>query len=46
MKAYQEPHRENSTRELYVLHTNRMNPNIIEKMGSCNSIVKRLDFLQ
>ncbi len=31
MKAYQELHRENPTRELYVLHTNRKNPNIIEK---------------
>lgn len=31
MKAYQEIHRENPTRELYVLHTNRKNPNIIEK---------------
>jgi hypothetical protein len=31
MKAYQELDRENPTRELYVLHTNRKNPNIIEK---------------
>ena len=31
MRAYQELHRENPTRELYVLHTNRKNPNIIEK---------------
>ena len=31
MKAYQELHRENPTRELYVLHTSRKNPNIIEK---------------
>ncbi|MEK5036743.1 hypothetical protein [Sporosarcina sp. FSL K6-3457] len=31
MKAYQELHQENPTRELYVLHTNRKNPNIIEK---------------
>lgn len=31
MKAYQELHRENPTRELYVLHTNRKNPDIIEK---------------
>lgn len=31
MKAYQELHHENPTRELYVLHTNRKNPNIIEK---------------
>ena len=31
MKAYQELHRENPIRELYVLHTNRKNPNIIEK---------------
>ncbi|WP_040225421.1 hypothetical protein [Bhargavaea cecembensis] len=31
MKAYQELHRENPARELYVLHTNRSNPQIIEK---------------
>lgn len=31
MRAYQELHRENPTRELYVLHTNRENPNIKEK---------------
>ena len=31
MKAYQELHGENPTRELYVLHTKRKNPNIIEK---------------
>lgn len=31
MRAYQELHRENPTRELYVLHTSRNNPNIIEK---------------
>jgi len=31
MKAYQELHRENPSRELYVLHTSRKNPNIIEK---------------
>ena len=31
MNAYQELHRENPTRELYFLHTNRKNPNIIEK---------------
>ena len=31
MRAYQELHQENPTRELYVLHTNRKNPNIIEK---------------
>ncbi|MBP3041034.1 hypothetical protein J9303_16330 [Bacillaceae bacterium Marseille-Q3522] len=31
MKAYQEIHRANPSRELYVLHTNRKNPNIIEK---------------
>lgn len=31
MRAYQEIHREDPTRELYVLHTNRKNPNIIEK---------------
>lgn len=31
MKAYQELHQENPSRELYVLHTNRKNPNIIEK---------------
>jgi hypothetical protein len=31
MKAYQELHRGNPIRELYVLHTNRKNPNIIEK---------------
>lgn len=31
MKAYQELHRGNPIRELYVLHTNRRNPNIMEK---------------
>lgn len=31
MKAYQQLHRENPHRELYVLHTDRKNPNIIEK---------------
>lgn len=31
MRAYQELHRENPTRELYVLHTNRENSNIKEK---------------
>lgn len=31
MRAYQELHRENPTREFYVLHTSRENPNIIEK---------------
>ncbi|WP_017755026.1 hypothetical protein [Calidifontibacillus oryziterrae] len=31
MKAYQEIHREDPTRELYVLHTSRKEPNIIEK---------------
>lgn len=31
MKVYQELHRENPTRELYVLHTSRKKPNIIEK---------------
>ncbi|WP_062107435.1 hypothetical protein [Bacillus niameyensis] len=31
MKAYQVLHRENPARELYVLHTSRKNPNIIEK---------------
>lgn len=31
MRAYQELHRENPSRELYVLHTNRRNLNIIEK---------------
>lgn len=31
MRAYQELHRENPSRELYVLHTSRKNPNIIEK---------------
>lgn len=31
MKAYQELHRGNPSRELYVLHTNRKNPHIIEK---------------
>lgn len=31
MRAYQELHRENPIRELYVLHTSRKNPNIIEK---------------
>ena len=31
MKAYQEIHREHPTRELYVLHTSRKEPNIIEK---------------
>ncbi|PCD08912.1 hypothetical protein CMV16_00320 [Peribacillus simplex] len=39
MKAYhyQELHRENPTRKLYVLHTIRKR---------CKAIVKRLDFLQ
>lgn len=45
MKAYQELHRENPTRELYVLHTNRKNLNI-KKMCRCKAIVKRLDLLQ
>ncbi len=31
MKAYQEVHREDPKRELYVLHTSRKEPNIIEK---------------
>ncbi|MDQ0258101.1 hypothetical protein J2S74_005566 [Evansella vedderi] len=31
MRVYQELHRENPTRELYVLHTGRRNPNIIER---------------
>lgn len=31
MKVYQELHRENPTREFYVLHTSRDKPNIIEK---------------
>ena len=31
MKSYQELHRKDPTRELYVLHTNRKEPNIIEK---------------
>ena len=31
MRAYKELHREDPARELYVLHTNRKNPNIIEK---------------
>jgi hypothetical protein len=31
MKAYQELHLENPNRELYVLHTSRKKPNIIEK---------------
>lgn len=31
MKAYQKLHRQNPARELYVLHTRRKNPNIIEK---------------
>lgn len=31
MKAYQEIHREDPRRELYVLHTSRKAPNIIEK---------------
>lgn len=31
MKWYQKLHHEDPTRELYVLHTNRQNPNIIEK---------------
>lgn len=31
MRAYQELHRENPSHELYVLHTSRKNPNIIEK---------------
>ncbi|QQK80740.1 hypothetical protein HUG20_13115 [Salicibibacter cibi] len=31
MKAYQEIHREDPKRELYVLHTRRKEPNIIEK---------------
>ncbi len=31
MKAYQELHRKNPNRELYVLHTSRKEPNIIEK---------------
>lgn len=31
MKAYQKIHREDPRRELYVLHTSRKEPNIIEK---------------
>lgn len=31
MKAYQEIHRAEPRRELYVLHTSRKEPNIIEK---------------
>ncbi|GAE94793.1 hypothetical protein JCM21714_3983 [Gracilibacillus boraciitolerans JCM 21714] len=31
MKTYQEIHREEPNRELYVLHTSRKKPNIIEK---------------
>lgn len=31
MKTYQDLHRGNPTRELYVLHTNREDPHIIEK---------------
>lgn len=31
MRAYQELHHENPSRELYVLHTSRKKPNIIEK---------------
>lgn len=31
MKAYQEIHRDNPYRELYVLHTSRKEPDIIEK---------------
>lgn len=31
MRAYQVIHREDPNRELYVLHTNRKEPNIIEK---------------
>ena len=31
MKAYQEIHREDPNRDLYVLHTSRKKPNIIEK---------------
>ncbi len=36
MRVYQEIHRDESNRELYVLHTSRKKPNIIEKkMGRC-----------
>lgn len=31
MRAYQKIHQEEPFRELYVLHTDRENPNIIEK---------------
>jgi hypothetical protein len=31
MKAYQQLHQEDPSRELYVLHTSRKTPNIIEK---------------
>ncbi|QHS24093.1 hypothetical protein GWK91_14725 [Virgibacillus sp. MSP4-1] len=31
MKAYQKIHQDEPTRELYVLHTSRRDPNIIEK---------------
>lgn len=31
MRAYQEIHRENPIRELYVLHTSRKTPSIIER---------------
>ncbi|RWR07767.1 hypothetical protein [Siminovitchia fortis] len=30
IRVYQELHRENPTRELYILHTSRENPNIIK----------------
>jgi len=31
MRAYQEIHREDPNKELYVLHTNRIDPGIVEK---------------
>lgn len=34
MKDYQDLHKENPSRELYVLHTNREQPKIIEKTWS------------
>lgn len=33
MRAYREIHQKEPYRELYVLHTNRKQPNIIEKNG-------------
>jgi len=43
MKAYQELHHENPARELYVLHTSREHPNIIEKNGQVLYVSEKIN---